>query len=76
MGHIELGDGVQVGAQSGVHHSVPAGQTVGGTPAKPQHEYVKFTTLVPKLPEIYQRLKKLEKIVMELAAKTAEEHQE
>ncbi len=76
VGHIEVGDGAQVGAQSGVHHSVPAGQAVMGSPALPRQEIFRIVNLLPKLPEIYKRLKELEKQVTELAAKPAEEHQE
>jgi UDP-3-O-[3-hydroxymyristoyl] glucosamine N-acyltransferase len=76
VGHIELGDGVQVAAQAGVTHSIPAGQTVIGSPAKPHQEFIKSISLLPKLPEIFKRLKELEKQVTELAAKSAEEHQE
>lgn len=75
-GHIELGDGVQVAAQGGVAHSIPAGQTVSGTPARLHQETVKMTLLLPKLPDMYKRLKELEKKVMELAPNPVEEHQE
>jgi UDP-3-O-[3-hydroxymyristoyl] glucosamine N-acyltransferase len=67
-GHIELGDGVQVGAQSGVNHSIPAGQTVSGSPARPQREWLRIMGHLPKLPELYQRLKQLENEVRELSA--------
>lgn len=76
VGHIELGDGVQVSAQAGVTHSIPAGQTVFGSPARPHKEFIKFNALLPKLPEIYQRLKQLERKMAELAANPAEEHRE
>ncbi|MEW6659277.1 MAG: UDP-3-O-(3-hydroxymyristoyl)glucosamine N-acyltransferase [Thermodesulfobacteriota bacterium] len=76
LGHIELGDGVQVAAQSGVPHSLPAGLTVSGSPARPHQENLRITSHLAKLPEIYRRLKELEKRVTELAAKTAEERQE
>jgi UDP-3-O-[3-hydroxymyristoyl] glucosamine N-acyltransferase len=67
-GHIELGDGVQVGAQSGVHRSVPPGQTVSGYPARPQREWLQIMSHLPKLPELYQRLKRLEQEVRQLSA--------
>jgi UDP-3-O-[3-hydroxymyristoyl] glucosamine N-acyltransferase len=72
-GHIELGDGVQVGAQSGVNHSIPAGQTVSGSPARPQREWLQQMGHMPKLPEIYRRLKQLEQRVIELAARLTQE---
>ncbi|HZE21125.1 MAG TPA: UDP-3-O-(3-hydroxymyristoyl)glucosamine N-acyltransferase [Desulfobaccales bacterium] len=73
VGHIELGDGVQVGAQSGVNHSVPAGQTVSGTPARPQREWLQIMAHLPRLPDIYQRLKRLEQNLSELSAKLKQE---
>ncbi len=72
-GHIELGDGVQVGAQSGVHHSVPAGQTVSGSPARPHRDWLQHMGHLPKLPDMYRRLKLLEQQVSELAAQLKQE---
>lgn len=72
-GHIELGDGVQVGAQSGVNHSIPAGQTVSGSPARPQREWLQQMGHMPKLPDIYRRLKQLEQRVIELASQLKQE---
>jgi UDP-3-O-[3-hydroxymyristoyl] glucosamine N-acyltransferase len=73
VGHIELGDGVQVGAKSGVHHSLPAGQTVSGYPARPQQEWVRIMGHLPKLPEIYQRLKQLEQRLTKLSDRLKKE---
>jgi UDP-3-O-[3-hydroxymyristoyl] glucosamine N-acyltransferase len=73
VGHISLGDGVQVGAKSGVHHSVPPGQTVSGYPARSQQEWVKAMAVVPKLPDIYQRLKQLEQKITELTDRLEKE---
>ena len=67
MGHIELGDGVQVGAQSGVTHYVAPGQTVMGSPARPHKEWLKLNAHLSRLPEIYNRLKALERKVATLA---------
>ncbi len=67
-GHIELGDGVRVGAQSGVNHSVPAGQDVSGSPAFSHKPWLKSISHIPKLPDLYQRLKRLEQQLAELAA--------
>jgi UDP-3-O-[3-hydroxymyristoyl] glucosamine N-acyltransferase len=67
VGHIELGDGVQVAAQSGVTHYVAPGQTVIGSPARPHKEWLKLNAHFSRLPEIYNRLKALEKKVAALA---------
>jgi UDP-3-O-[3-hydroxymyristoyl] glucosamine N-acyltransferase len=74
-GHIELGDGVQVGAHSGVHRSIPPGQTVSGYPARPQREWLQIMGHLPKLPDFYQRLKRLEQALSELAAQLQEERE-
>jgi UDP-3-O-[3-hydroxymyristoyl] glucosamine N-acyltransferase len=72
-GHIELGDGVQVAAQSGVTHSVPPGEVVSWTPARPHRESAKIVAHLGKLPEIYQRLKQLERTVQELTDRLEKE---
>ncbi len=73
VGHIELGDGVRVGAQSGVTHSVPAGQDVSGSPAFPHKQWLQSMSHIPKLPDLYRRLKRLEQQVAELAARLDKE---
>jgi UDP-3-O-[3-hydroxymyristoyl] glucosamine N-acyltransferase len=72
-GHLELGDGVQVGAQSGINHSIPSGQTVSGSPARPHREWLHIMGHLPKLPDLYQRLKRLEQDVSELTARLNQE---
>jgi UDP-3-O-[3-hydroxymyristoyl] glucosamine N-acyltransferase len=73
VGHITIGDGVRIGAQSGVPNSIPAGQTVMGSPARPHREYLHVTAIQRKLPEMYDRLKALEKQVAALTAAVAKE---
>jgi UDP-3-O-[3-hydroxymyristoyl] glucosamine N-acyltransferase len=73
VGHLELGDGVQVGAQSGVNHSIPAGQTVVGSPARPHREMLHILGHLPKLPDIYRRLKQVEQQLHELSARLKQE---
>jgi UDP-3-O-[3-hydroxymyristoyl] glucosamine N-acyltransferase len=74
-GHLELGDGVQVGAQSGVNHSVPPGQTVSGSPIRPHREWLQIMAHLPKLPDLYQRLQRLEQTVSELSASLDQEQE-
>jgi UDP-3-O-[3-hydroxymyristoyl] glucosamine N-acyltransferase len=61
VGHITVGDGAQVAAQSGILGSVEAGAVVMGTPAMPLKLYMKASALIKRLPEFFERLKKLEK---------------
>jgi UDP-3-O-[3-hydroxymyristoyl] glucosamine N-acyltransferase len=73
VGHIELGDGARAGAKSGVARSVPAGQDVSGIPAFPHKQWLESMVTLPKLPDLYRRLKHLEKQVAELAARLDKE---
>lgn len=61
-GHIEVGDGVMVGAQSGIAGSVDASETPAwsGTPAMPHRTWLRMSALLPKLPELFRRVRKLE----------------
>lgn len=58
---LEIGDGALIGPMSGLSKDVKAGeQVMGSHPAKPRREWWKLIVLVEKLPDIYDRLKKLE----------------
>jgi len=61
-GHIEVGDGVMLGGQTGVASSIDASETSAwsGTPAMPHRTWLKMSTLLPKLPELFRRVRKLE----------------
>ena len=60
-GHITVGDRVMVGAQSAIANTVPNNQILLGTPAIPYREEQKLLVYRKKLPEIFQRLKEIEK---------------
>ena len=59
--HIKLGNKVMVAAQSGVTKSVPDNSILFGSPARPIRKEKKIIAIETKLPEIYERLKKIEK---------------
>jgi UDP-3-O-[3-hydroxymyristoyl] glucosamine N-acyltransferase len=65
-GHLKIGDNSTIGAQSGIITDVPDQSTLVGAPAMPiQHArrvYLRFT----QLPELADRIKKLEEAVAEL----------
>ncbi|MBZ5680101.1 MAG: UDP-3-O-(3-hydroxymyristoyl)glucosamine N-acyltransferase [Acidobacteriia bacterium] len=52
VGHCEVGDGTIVTPQSGVAHDIPAGALVSGSPAVDHKLWLKYSALLPKLPEI------------------------
>lgn len=61
-GHIRIGDNCIVTARTSVSKDLKAGSEVKGMyPARPIAEELKIQTLVGKLPELYERIKKLEK---------------
>ena len=59
--HIEIGDNVMIGAQAGITKSVPPNTIMLGSPARPIKKTRTVWVLWDKLPEIYKRLKAVEK---------------
>jgi len=59
--HIEIGDNVMVGGQSGVGHDLAANQGYSGSPAFPHREWLRASTVFPKLPEMRKTLIEIEK---------------
>ena len=60
IGHLVVGDGVRVAAKSVVFRDVPAGSIVMGTPAADQGPMRRAWALIPRLPELFRRLRALE----------------
>ncbi len=68
-GHLEIGDNSRVAAKSGVGKSIPANTDCGGIPAMNHTSFLKNAVLMPKLPQIFKRMKKLENEVRFLQEK-------
>lgn len=65
--NAEIGDGAMVGAQSGVSGKVAPGSKVAGSPVMPAGTFLKTAGVcMPKLPDLFKRVKKLEKELMKL----------
>ncbi|MCB4790743.1 MAG: UDP-3-O-(3-hydroxymyristoyl)glucosamine N-acyltransferase [Elusimicrobia bacterium] len=60
-GHISIGDGAIIGGQSGVISDIKSGEIVSGLPARDHKKNLKIQALIQKLPEIYEKIKKMEK---------------
>jgi UDP-3-O-[3-hydroxymyristoyl] glucosamine N-acyltransferase len=60
VGHIEIGTGSQVGAQSGLTKNVPPGQVMFGSPALPMKEAKEQLGRLALLPKLFERVKRLE----------------
>ena len=71
-GHLEIGDKVRVGAQSGIAKSIPAGQTVSGSPAIDHRDWLKNCQILSRLPELRKKIINLEKRLAELEEGTEE----
>jgi len=61
-GHLEIGDGVMLGAKSGVMVSLKASESRSwsGIPAMPHLTWLRLGKLLPKLPELFRRVRRLE----------------
>jgi UDP-3-O-[3-hydroxymyristoyl] glucosamine N-acyltransferase len=58
VGHCKIGDGAIVTPQSGVAHDIPAGAFVSGAPAVDHKAWLKYSALLPKLPEIARAVRR------------------
>jgi UDP-3-O-[3-hydroxymyristoyl] glucosamine N-acyltransferase len=59
--HITIGDRAIVTARTGVTKSVEAGRIVGGLPVQDHMKWRRLQALVARLPELFERLKRVEK---------------
>jgi UDP-3-O-[3-hydroxymyristoyl] glucosamine N-acyltransferase len=57
VGHCKVGDGAIVTPQSGVAHDIRAGALVSGAPAVDHKAWLKYSALLPKLPEMARLLR-------------------
>jgi UDP-3-O-[3-hydroxymyristoyl] glucosamine N-acyltransferase len=60
VGHIHIGDGAKINAQSGVSKSLEAGKAVTGSPAYDYTAALRSQAVNRKLPELEKRVKELE----------------
>ena len=58
VGHCKVGDDAIVTPQSGVAHDIPAGALVSGAPAVDHKVWLKYSAILPRLPEIARAMRK------------------
>lgn len=75
-GHLTIGDNVLVGGQSGVASSLPANAAYSGSPTIPHKEWLKYSMVLPRLPEMRKTVSALEKRVAELESTLQKKSQE
>ena len=66
VGHINIGDNATIAAKAGITHDVPAGQTYLGAPSAEMGEKKREWAMIHKLPDMRQKLRKLESLVEQL----------
>lgn len=65
--HVQIGPGAMVGAKSGVSRDLQGGQTyLGKIPAQPASSFRRVVGALRKLPELWQRVRKLEERISHL----------
>lgn len=60
-GHLTIGDGSIITAQTGVMSDVPPKSVLFGSPGRPHREAFKLQALFGRLPELFDKVKNLEK---------------
>jgi UDP-3-O-[3-hydroxymyristoyl] glucosamine N-acyltransferase len=68
VGHIQIGDGAKINAQSGVSKSLEARKVVTGSPAHDYTQSLRSQAITRRLPELEKRIIELEKQLAELKA--------
>ena len=58
-GHLTVGNNVMVAAQSGISHDIKDNEVVAGSPAIPIKEWRLSMVLFKKLPELFNKIKKI-----------------
>jgi UDP-3-O-[3-hydroxymyristoyl] glucosamine N-acyltransferase len=57
VGHCKVGEGAIVTPQSGVAADIPAGALVSGAPAVDHKAWLKYSAILPKLPDLLRALR-------------------
>ena len=60
IGHINVGNNIKAGGQSGIIKAVNDGEILQGSPAIPYRDFWKAYAVFAKLPELRQQLIQLE----------------
>ena len=58
VGHVKVGDNAIVTPQSGVANDIAAGALVSGAPAVDHRAWLKYSAILPRLPEIARAVRK------------------
>jgi UDP-3-O-[3-hydroxymyristoyl] glucosamine N-acyltransferase len=70
--HVSVGDGATIAGRAAVTKDVMSGEVVSGYPARPHKEALRIEAFIHQLPNLYERLKRLEERVKELEKLTSD----
>ena len=62
--HLTIGDRVMVAARGALHRDAPDGAILGGTPGIEIERWRRYAAILPRLPELFRRLRVLEKRIV------------
>ncbi|MDD5758284.1 MAG: UDP-3-O-(3-hydroxymyristoyl)glucosamine N-acyltransferase [Desulfobulbaceae bacterium] len=68
-GHLTIGDRAMAAAKTGIHADVPAKAVVSGFPAISHPLWLRISSLIAKLPDLFKDVRELKKQVAELNRK-------
>ncbi|NJB68875.1 UDP-3-O-[3-hydroxymyristoyl] glucosamine N-acyltransferase [Desulfobaculum xiamenense] len=74
--HVTIGNDAIIGPQCGVRTDVEEGRRMGGHPAMDYGTYMRNMSLAPKIPDLFKRVKALEKELAALVTKRTGEDNE
>jgi len=60
-GHLTVGKNTMVAAQSGIPHDVPENSVIGGYPAVDILSWRRYSAVLPRLPDLVRRVRRLER---------------
>lgn len=64
--HVKVGNGVVLATRVGIYRNVPDGSVMAGSvPAMPHRVFLRAQSLFKRLPEILERIRKLERLVQD-----------
>jgi UDP-3-O-[3-hydroxymyristoyl] glucosamine N-acyltransferase len=65
--HVRIGDGVVLATRVGIYRDVPKGAIMAGSvPAMPHNVFLRAQSLFKRLPEIFERVRKMERAINKL----------
>jgi len=70
VGHLTIGDGARIGAQTGVAHDLEPGATVSGSPAQDHGQWLRNVAAFEHLAEMRRELSRMRKEIERLRAAT------